>query len=83
MKYNKNIAIEFVLRKLIGKSFKLSKPPMDDVIIHELYGEELGNFFFLMENLRTKDFFTMDPRDILITLPSPYDNVDPSIDNLD
>lgn len=66
MKYNKNSAIEQLLKQFVGQTIK------DDTYyykIHELYGDCMEEFFFLMENIQTHGFFTKKASDMITIIP--------------
>lgn len=79
MKYNKDVAMEYILRKLLNHTFTMNAGG-DPIFIHALFGEEVGGFFFLLENLRSKAFFTCLPEKIISIVELPGDSTTPNID---
>lgn len=79
MKYNKDVAMEYILRKLLNHTFTMNAGG-DPIFIHALFGEEVGGFFFLLENLRTKSFFTCKPETMITVVELPTDPQDPDVD---
>lgn len=71
--------MEYILRKLLGHTFTMNTGG-DPIFIHELFGEEVGGFFFLLENLRSKAFFTCPPERIISIVELPGDPTTPSVD---
>lgn len=77
MRQSRDSIAEQVYLSLIGKTIPINNSK-DKVMIHLLLGESVGEFFFLMENLRTKEFHTRLASDLLLIVPVPKD---PTLDN--
>lgn len=79
MKYNKDVAMEYILRKLLNHTFTMNAGG-DPIFIHALFGEEVGGFFFLLENLRSKTFFTCPSERIISIVELSNDPMPPNVD---